>query len=132
MSVRDQLLEEVSMKSEDWKLRNILADWYDDNNLPEESACVRWMLEHRKRPYHASSPYATWFNADTIKEDLGDHESDIPGKIYDKMVGGKVTANHRTFETRQAAEEAFIAAWLKQKKEEASLKQKEEENGNST
>src|SRR5262249_10285836 len=77
MSVRDQLLDDLCAavskeKSDDpaavaeaWKLRNLLADWFEDNNHHEEAACLRWMLENKKRPYHGSSPSASWFNEDT-------------------------------------------------------------------
>src|SRR5262249_35900394 len=116
MSVRDQLLDDLCRKPEDWKLRNVLADWYEDNNHPEEAACLRWMLENKKRPYHGSSPSASWFNADTVSPGLGDPESDVPGALFELLEGGKQTANHKTFADLKSAEEAFVAAWLKARK----------------
>lgn len=128
MSVRDQLLADlcaaIAKESRDdeasiataRKFRNLLADWFDDNNLPDEAECLRWMLEHQKRPYHGSSPQASWFNKDTISPGLGDPESDVPGGVYQHLEGGKVTANHRTFDTLEAAEKAFLAAWVKARK----------------
>jgi hypothetical protein len=125
MSVRDQLLDDlcaaISKESRDdeatvanaRKLRNVLADWFEDNNHRDEAECLRWMIENQKRPYHGSNPQASWFNADTVSAGLGDPESDIPGPLYQHLEGGKVTANHQTFDTIKAAEEAFIAAFVK-------------------
>jgi len=116
MSVRDQLLDDLVRKPEDWKLRGVLADWFDDNNHPEEAACLRWMITHQKRPYHGSSPSASWFNADTVSPGLGDPESDVPGALFELLDGGKQTANHKTFADLKSAEEAFLVAWLKARK----------------
>jgi uncharacterized protein (TIGR02996 family) len=116
MSVRDQLLDDLVRAPDDWKLRGVLADWFEDNNHVAEAECLRWMIKNQKRPYHGSSPQASWFNADTVGPGLGDPESDVPGPVYELLAGGKVTANHRTFDDLKAAEEAFLAAWVKARK----------------
>jgi hypothetical protein len=114
MSERDQLLDDLCRAPDDWKLRGVLGDWFEDNNHSGEAACLRWMVEHKKRPYHSdSSPQVSWFNADTISSGLGDPESDVPGPVYEQLAGGKVTANHKTYDGLRAAEEAFLAAFLK-------------------
>lgn len=116
MSILDQLLNDLGQTPDDWKLRGVLADWFEDNSRPEESACVRWMIRHQKRPYHGSSSGATWFNADTVADGLGDPESDIPGSVFELLEGGKSVANHMTFPNVRAAEEAFIAGWTRARK----------------
>lgn len=116
MSERDELLEDVCAQPDEWKLRGVLADWCEDDGRPEEAACLRWMVKHRKRPYYGSSPAATWFDASKVAKGLGDPESDVPAKLYAKLEGGKKVANHRTYETRKEAEEAFLAAFLAAKK----------------
>jgi hypothetical protein len=116
MSVRDQLLDDLCRAPDDWKLRGVLADWFEDNNHAPEAECLYWMIKNKKRPYHGSSPQASWFNADKVGPGLGDPESDVPGAVYDLLEGGKVTANHRTFDDLKAAEEAFLAAFVKARK----------------
>jgi hypothetical protein len=116
MSDRDRLLDDLCRKPDDWQLRDALAAWFEDNGLPEEAACLRWMAENRKRPYHGTSPQATWFNADTVAPGLGDRESDVPGAVYAHLEGGTQVSNHVTFDDLKAAEEAFLAAWVKARK----------------
>jgi hypothetical protein len=111
MSIFHQLLADVSAAPEDWKLREVLADWYEDNSQPLGAECLRWMVQHQKRPYVGSAQRATWFNADTISTGLGDPMSDIPGPVYDRLEGAKQVANHKTFKSSRDAEEAFHKAW---------------------
>jgi uncharacterized protein (TIGR02996 family) len=111
MSIHQQLLADVAAAPEDWKLREVLADWYEDNSQPHCAECLRWMVRHKKRPYVGSQARATWFNADTISTGLGDPESDVPGPVYDRLEGGKQVANHKTFKSTRDAEEAFHQAW---------------------
>jgi uncharacterized protein (TIGR02996 family) len=111
MNTLDQLLDDLAAAPEDWKLRGVVADWCEDNGRAEDAACLRWMVRHHKRPYHGSTKVATWFNADTIRSGLGDHESDIPGALYQQLEGGKEVASHKCFGTVRAAEESMLAAW---------------------
>ncbi len=111
MSTQEQLLDDLASAPGDWKLRGVLADWYEDNDQPEEAACLRWMIQQHKRPYRESDHGASWFNADTVPPGLGDPESDIPGPLFQELEGGLVLGNHRSFPTVRAAEEALLAAW---------------------
>ena len=111
MSILHQLLTDLAAAPEDWRLRGVLADWYEDNGQPQHAECLRWMVAQRKRPYPGSANRATWFNADTISSGLGDPESDVPGAVYDRLEGGKEVANHKTFKSTRDAEEAFHRAW---------------------
>ena len=69
------------------------------------------MIRQRKRPYSGSPHRASWFNAATIGQGLGDPESDIPGPVYEQLEGGTEVANHKTYEATRRAEEAFHQAW---------------------
>jgi hypothetical protein len=113
MSILDQFLEDLQKAPEDWSLRGVIADWGEDNNRPELAGCLRWMIRKRKRPYHGASGAATWFNAETVAQDLGDPESDIPAAIFNLLEGGEEVANHKSFPSLRAAEEALQAAWKK-------------------
>jgi uncharacterized protein (TIGR02996 family) len=113
MSILDQFLNDVAATPEDWSLRGVLADWAEDNNRPQLAECLRWMIRRHKRPYHGSSGGGTWFNADTIAQGLGDPESDIPAAVFMLLEGGNEVANHKSFTTLRAAEEAFQLAWVK-------------------
>jgi uncharacterized protein (TIGR02996 family) len=113
MSTRDQLLDDLCNAPNDWDLRGVLADWYEDNNFPDEAACLRWMIQQRKRPYHGANRTATWFNADKVRTGLGDPESDIPAALFQLLEGGREVGNHKRFPTICAAEESLLAAWRK-------------------
>src|SRR4051812_24233227 len=117
MTDRGRLLDDLCRKPDDWTLREVLASWFEDNGLPEEAACLRWMLENKKWPYHGGpqSP-ATWFDADTISPGLGDPESDVPGAVFAYLEGGTQVRNHMTFADVKDAVEALLAAWVKARK----------------
>jgi uncharacterized protein (TIGR02996 family) len=112
MSMLEVFFADLTRNPEDWTMRGVFADWHEDNGRPAQAECLRWMIRRRKRPYHGSSKVYTWFNADTIDPDLGDPESDLPGPVYKLLGGGEESANHKSFRTLQAAEEAFQAAWV--------------------
>jgi hypothetical protein len=111
MSILDQFLEDMARAPEDWNLRGVVADWAEDNQRPDLAECLRWMVRAHKRPYHGASGGATWFNAETVAEGLGDPESDIPAVLFKLLEDGKEVANHKSFPSLRAAEEAFQAAW---------------------
>lgn len=108
----DTFLTEIQKKPEDWNIRMVLADWYEDNGRSDLAECLRWVSSHKKRPYHGSSKVFTWFNADRIQPGLGDPESDIPEAVYQLLTGGQEIADHKVFPSMHAAEEALQNAWL--------------------
>jgi uncharacterized protein (TIGR02996 family) len=107
----EAFFEDLAEKPEDWQVRGVFADWCEDNGKPELAECLRWMIRRQKRPYHGSGTSFTWFNADTIRAGMGDPESDLPGRVYDRLSGGTQVANHRSYATLREAEEALYAAW---------------------
>lgn len=113
MSILVPFLEDLGRTPEDWILRSVLADWCEDNQQLELASCLRWMIKHHKRPYHASTGRATWFNADTISSGLGDPESDLPGVLFQHLESEWVVANHKAYASSSEAELAFQAAWMK-------------------
>ncbi|TMJ00975.1 MAG: hypothetical protein E6G97_18760 [Alphaproteobacteria bacterium] len=112
-TVLHQFLKELAQSPENWGLRGIVADWYEDNQEVHRAECLRWMIQQRKRPYTRADKQATWFNADRISPGLGDPESDIPEAIFKQLEGGKPAANHITFGNFPEAEEAIQKAWAK-------------------
>jgi uncharacterized protein (TIGR02996 family) len=106
----ESFYEELSRNPGDWGVRSVMADWCEEHDRTLHAECLRWMVRHRKRPLHSLLGTFTWFNADTILGDLGDPESDVPGVIY-RYLKGRVTVNHRVYETLREAEEDFLAAW---------------------
>ena len=111
MTLPMQFVEGLARAPGDWDLRAVFADWCEENAEADVAACLRWMVRHEKRPYHGSSDRATWFNADTIGQGLGDPESDIPAAIFTLLEGGTALANHKAYATVPQAEEAFYHAW---------------------
>jgi uncharacterized protein (TIGR02996 family) len=110
MAMLESFYEDLGRNPEDWKVRSVMADWFEDNANPTAAECLRWMIKHKKRPYHGSSGTFTWFNADSIDPGLGDPESDIPGVLYQHLKGQE-TAHHKTYDKLRTAEEDFVAAW---------------------
>lgn len=107
----EALLTELAQEPNDFTLRRVTADWCEENGQPVRAGCLRWMARNRKRPYHGKSAPACWFNADKVKGEQGDVESDVPEAVYVRLQGGQESANHKTFPSLRAAEEAFHAAW---------------------
>lgn len=110
-TILDKFLEDLCNDPNNWTLRGVIADWAEDNGISELAQCLRWMITNKKRPYHGENNRATWFNAETISQGLGDNSSDIPAILYNALEGGKERANHKTFSPRKEAETAFYAAW---------------------
>jgi uncharacterized protein (TIGR02996 family) len=111
MNPLESFLEGLAQTPDDWDLRRVVADWCEENGQSGRADCLRWMSRQKKRPYQGSSGSASWFNAETIDPGLGDPESDIPGAVYGVLEGGTESANHKTFPSLRAAEEAFHAAF---------------------
>jgi hypothetical protein len=111
----DVFYDELARKPDDWAVRGLLADWCEDNNLPQWAECLRWMIRHRKRPYRSSGRLGfTWFNADKLPDVVKDDpESNIPGKVWDLLAHGQQAASHKSYPTLRAAEEDFYDAWAK-------------------
>jgi hypothetical protein len=135
-NVLDYVLSSLDLTPEDYDLRNVLADYAEDNGEGSLAKALRFEAKYRKRPYIGDSG-ASWFNADTISSGIGDPESDIPGPVYEALEGGTKVANHKKYKSKKEAEEAFLLAFakldregkvdsLKVKTPEESLKEGEE------
>jgi hypothetical protein len=112
--MKNDFIWELSKNPGDFITRSVFADWCEDNDEPELSECLRWMVKNNKRPYKAEGKNEfAWFNADSITGNLGDTESDIPGKLYTKIQGGKESANHKVFPSFEDAENGLYSAWKK-------------------
>jgi hypothetical protein len=113
--ITDQLYEKVGGGPEggpaEWEALEALAKLYERVGGHEAASALRWMARNRKRPYRSSGFAYTWFNANMIDPGLGDPESDIPGKLYERLLSGEETANHKSYRTLRAAEEDFFQAW---------------------
>ncbi len=108
--------QDLAQRPDDWALRGVMADWCDDNRLPAVAECLRWMVQHHKRPHLGTDQTFSWFDAAKIEEGLGDPESDVPGPVYKKIKGGQESAHHKTFLSLREAEEAFQTAWAAARK----------------
>jgi hypothetical protein len=109
--VWDGFYEDLARDPENWQLRSVMADWCEDNDQPALAECLRWMVQHRKRPYSGASSTWTWFNADTVDAEQLDPESDIPDRVF-RHLTGQEAAHHKSYPSLRRAEEDFQAAWL--------------------
>lgn len=109
----DKFLEDLTNEPNNWILRNIFADWAEENKLYSLHACLQWMITNNKRPYIGNNKSGSWFNTETIASDLGDPESDIPSELYIALEGGDTKANHKNYKNYSEAEKSLYNAWSK-------------------
>ena len=127
----DVLFDNMMENHDDMSARSILADWCEDNHLAVKADALRWSARHGKRCYKsgggegsegADKPVGgAWFNAESVSKGLMDYGSDLPKELYEALAvanedtddpsAGKVTANHKMFDSPQAAEKALLLAW---------------------
>jgi hypothetical protein len=111
MTTLDTLYEGLVRSPDDWQLRTVLADWYEEAGQQEVADCLRWMVAQHKRPYKATSGTYHWFNMETATTGA-DPESDIPGPVYHKMQGREgLERTFRDYDDLRSADEDFYAAW---------------------
>jgi hypothetical protein len=111
MTTPDSLYEGLTRAPNDWQLRAVLADWYEEAGQQHVADCLRWMVEHRKRPYRSTSGTYHWFNADRVTL-ASDPESDIPEAVYLQMQGGEgLETIFRDYGDLRSADEDFYRAW---------------------
>jgi uncharacterized protein (TIGR02996 family) len=111
MTTLDQLYRSLTTQPDDWATRGILADWYEEAGQHGAAACLRWMIQRRKRPYSSTRGTFHWFNAPRVTTD-NDPESDIPEPVYELLGETAGLENvFRTYSTLRAADEDFYAAW---------------------
>src|SRR5262249_40592049 len=111
MTTLDQLYQSLSAHPDDWATRGIPAHRYGEEAQHATAACLRWMIQHRKRPYPSTRGTFHWFNAPRVTTD-NDPESDIPEPVY-RLLSEPGGLEHifRTYTTLRAADEDFYAAW---------------------
>lgn len=120
LSEYDVLLDDLCAEPDNWVLRGILADWYEDAGEGMKAECLAWSSQNHKRAHqekrkgsdNTEVPLFVWFDASKVAPNLGDTESDLPGELFKHLGGGKAVANHMLYKTRREAEEALVAAWV--------------------
>jgi hypothetical protein len=111
MTTLDMLYQELDQSPDDWLLRAILADWFEEAGQQCCADAVRWMVRAHKRPYHSTSDTYHWFNADRVTT-TSDPDSDIPDAIYQLLQGREgLEQIFRDYDTLRQAEEDFYTAW---------------------
>ena len=96
----------------DWKTRLVLADWYEDHEMPVEAAAQRWQVAHRKRPW---LPYKggswSWCCASTpapgeVLPYAVCSELTIP--VWQLLEGRSDGGQSKYYDSRQDAERALL------------------------
>lgn len=107
------LLEDLYANPDDWGLRSIVADWYEDSGRLKEAEALRWMVSNKKRPYHTMSNRndAAWFGPMFPGHGV-DPESDIPEELSVHLRNGQGSPGEYRYNGTKQAEEAFVAAWI--------------------
>ncbi len=124
----DSLMAALDASPDDWTLRKVLADFFDDEGEPEKAMAVRWMVDNKRRPcwqedagssnLSARRTSPTWYrhNRDgDIKEYFRfrcDPESDLPNRVFYRLPT-RGTEDHAVYyHSLREAEEGFVAAWV--------------------
>jgi hypothetical protein len=111
MTTLDTLYEGLARSADDWELRAVLADWFEEAGRQDVADCLRWMVKHRKRPYRSTSGAYHWFNVERVTT-ASDPASDIPAVVYRLMRGEEgLEMVFRDYDTLKLADEDFYAAW---------------------
>jgi hypothetical protein len=111
MTTLDTLYEGLIRSPNDWELRAVLADWFEEAGQQSVADCLRWMVKHHKRPYRSTSGTYHWFNVERVTT-ASDPESDIPQPVYWHMSGQEgLETVFRDYADLKSADEDFYAAW---------------------
>ena len=111
MTTLDTLYEGLTQTPDDWQLRNVLADWYEEAGQQDVADCLRWMVQTHKRPYRSTSGAYHWFHAERVTT-ASDPESDLPESVYRNMSGPEgLERVFRNYDSLKAADEDFYGAW---------------------
>ncbi len=106
-----QLLQDALARPDDFRAKNLLADFLYDQQDDEYHA-VAWQVQNRKRPYRHKDGRASWFDQDKVAKILGDPQSDLPHEVFERLEGAK-EANHKTYASAVEAELAFVRAFVR-------------------
>jgi uncharacterized protein (TIGR02996 family) len=111
MQTPEPLYEQLRRDPDDWDTRAVLADWYEEAGQQDIANCLRWSIQHRKRPLRSGSRFY-WFNAATVMT-ATDPASNIPAPLYRALHGGKESCRDvfRDYDTLQAAYTDIYLAW---------------------
>ncbi len=111
MTTLDALYEGLTRSPNDWELRAVLADWFEENGRQDVADCLHWMVRHHKRPYHSDRGTYHWFNIERVTT-ASDPESDIPEPVYRKLTGKEGQEMvFRDYDDLRSADEDFYAGW---------------------
>lgn len=103
---------QLDARPADWHTRQVLADWYEDHEMPAEAAAQRWLVAHRKRPW---LPYSggswSWCSASApapgeIVLPVVYSELTIP--VWQLLEGRSDGGRAKYYDSRQVAECALI------------------------
>ncbi len=134
MLTYDSLMAGLDASPDDWTLRKVLADFFEESGEIEKAMAVRWMVDNKRRPCwqedagnstsDARRTNPTWYkhNRDgNIKEYFRfrcDPESDLPDVIFYRLPGRKKEDHQAVYyHSLREAEEAFVTAWVRAHKE---------------
>lgn len=110
----ERLFEQVCATPEDWDLRRVLADIFEDEGRQDEADCLRWMAENRKRARYVGGKEFIWYE-DRPEPGRIDPNSDAPMPILSAMAIGNThigdVAWKREYLSRRDSELAVLAAW---------------------
>ncbi len=111
MTTPDDLYEGLIRSPDDWHLRSVLADWYEDAGQQDVADCLRWMAQHRKRPFPSTEGSYHWFDAARDRTVM-DPESTIPEPLYRRLRGKeRDNKGFRDYGDLRSADEDFYRAW---------------------
>jgi hypothetical protein len=112
MTHSEKLLLVVCQNPEDWHLRLILADAYEEENNTMYAECQRWLARHHKRALncYAQKEAVAWFDAGRVSTQT-DPESNLPEILFSLLAENKRKSHLLRFESRQESEKVVMRAF---------------------
>lgn len=110
-SLIDSLLTQVCENPEDWDLRRVLADAYEDNGDLEAADCSHWTADNKKRALKIA--LYNWYGS-CRKIGRDDPGSDLPVELFHCLPiidGEHLPGTVMKYNTRLDSEKALLTAW---------------------
>ncbi len=110
MTTLDAFFLTLRRSPDDWLCRCALADWFEEAGLDHTAACVRWMVQHRRRPSLNAADQAFWFDAEDPLP-YTEAMAYLPGKLFRALKGGHYARHVCGYADLREAEMDLYAAW---------------------
>lgn len=110
-----QWLDLICESPQDWHLRLVAADWYEEHGDQDRADCLRWMARYRKCAVGSNDnePSFAWY--DQARHSWPGWSSELPALLWQAIAAEShiplIGWHRKCFPDRRATEEALYQAW---------------------